>query len=278
MKLVRLIICGILIGAGAILPGLSGGVLCVAFGIYKPMMELLSHPKAALKKHIKMFIPVGIGFVAGFFLFSKIIVVLFETSQLYTTWLFIGLIIGTVPSLFKQAGIKGRNYLSWIWFGVGFIVMFLALGITASGIIKNVEPNTLWYLFCGLLWGLSLIIPGMSSSSILISMGLYEPLNAGVANLDMGIILPWVLGIIATVALFARLVNFLLDRHYSVFFHLVLGIVLASTLLIIPLEGYGSAASFMISAVLFIGGAAGSWYMEKLDPGAGEVKENSESE
>jgi putative membrane protein len=276
MTILRLIICGILVGGGAILPGLSGGVLCVAFGIYQPMMELLSHPRAAIKKHIKMFIPVGIGFVAGFFLFSKIIVVLFGASELYTTWLFIGLIVGTVPSLFRQAGIKGRNGLSWIWFGVGFILMFLILGVVASGIIKRVEPNIYWYIFCGLLWGLSIIVPGMSSSSMLISMDLYEPLNAGVANLDMGVIIPWSIGIIATVLFLARLVSFFLNKHYSPFFHAVLGIVLASTVLIIPLKGYESAASFIISAALFIGGAVGAWYMEKLDPGISEVKGNKE--
>lgn len=270
MILVRMILCGILIGGGAILPGLSGGVLCVAFGIYQPMMELLAHPKAAINKYIKMFIPVGIGFLVGFFIFSKIIVVLFDASELYTTWLFIGLIIGTVPSLFRQAGKKGRNTLSWIWFGLGFILMFLILGVVVSGTIKKVEPNFYWYVFSGVLWGLSIIVPGMSSSSMLISMGIYEPLNAGVASLDMGVILPWGLGIIAAVVLFSRLVNFLLNKHYSPFFHAVLGIVLASTILIIPINGYGSAVSLLISAVLFVGGAVGAWYMEKLDPGANE--------
>lgn len=278
MTMLRLVICGILIGGGAILPGLSGGVLCVAFGVYQPMMELLSHPRAAIKKHIRMFIPVGIGFVAGFFLFSKIIVLLFGASELYTTWLFIGLVMGTVPSLFKQAGVKGRNKLSWIWFGIGFIFIFLTLGVAASGVIKRVEPNAFWYVFSGLLWGLSLIIPGLSSSSILISMGLYEPLNAGVAYLDMKVILPWGLGIIATVILLSKMVNLLLERHYSIFFHIVLGIVLASTVLIIPLKGYDSAASYIISAVLFAGGAAGAWYMEKFDLGTNDVKVNTKSE
>ena len=273
MTTIRMIICGILVGGGAILPGLSGGVLCVAFGIYQPMMELLSHPRLAIKKYIKMFIPVGIGFVAGFFLFSKIIVVLFGASELYTTWLFIGLILGTVPSLFKQAGAKGRNKLSWIWFSIGFIFMFLILGVVASDLIKRVEPNTWWYIFCGLLWGLSLIVPGMSSSSMLISMGLYEPLNAGVANLDMSVIIPWGIGIVATVLLFARLVNFLLDKHYSPFFHAVLGIVLSSTILIIPLKGYNSAVSIIISAACLIGGTFGAWYMEKLDPGTDKRSE-----
>ena len=45
------VIQGILIGAGAILPGISGGVLCVVFGIYRPMMALLAHPKENLPRY-----------------------------------------------------------------------------------------------------------------------------------------------------------------------------------------------------------------------------------
>ena len=53
ISLIR-IIQGILIGAGAILPGISGGVLCVIFGIYRPMMALLAHPKKNLPRYGKM--------------------------------------------------------------------------------------------------------------------------------------------------------------------------------------------------------------------------------
>ena len=52
---------GVIIGAGAILPGISGGVLAVIFGIYRPMMEALTHPKQALRRYWRMLLPVGIG-------------------------------------------------------------------------------------------------------------------------------------------------------------------------------------------------------------------------
>ena len=41
---------GVIMGIGAVLPGISGGVLCVIFGIYQPMMETLAHPKKGIKK------------------------------------------------------------------------------------------------------------------------------------------------------------------------------------------------------------------------------------
>ncbi len=54
-------LCGALIGAGAILPGVSGGVLAVVFGIYRPFMEVLTRPRKAVPKYWKMLIPLGLG-------------------------------------------------------------------------------------------------------------------------------------------------------------------------------------------------------------------------
>ena len=44
LRWVLRVLQGMLVGVGAVLPGISGGVLCVVFGIYKPVMELLSNP------------------------------------------------------------------------------------------------------------------------------------------------------------------------------------------------------------------------------------------
>ena len=92
-----LVVSGILIGGGAILPGISGGVLCVVFGIYQPMMELLAHPKSALPKYWRTLLPVGIGWIIGFFGFARVIEWVFGANETIGTWLFIGLILGTMP-------------------------------------------------------------------------------------------------------------------------------------------------------------------------------------
>ena len=68
---------GAIVGVGAILPGISGGVLCVAFGLYEPLMELLTHPKKALKENYRMFIPFLIGWALGFVLLAGAVNLLF---------------------------------------------------------------------------------------------------------------------------------------------------------------------------------------------------------
>ena len=64
---------GVLLGSSGVLPGVSGGVLCVVFGIYKPIMEILSSPVKKLKEYWKMLLPVGIGALVGFVLIVNLL-------------------------------------------------------------------------------------------------------------------------------------------------------------------------------------------------------------
>ena len=77
LKYVLYLIQGALVGVGAILPGVSGGVMCVAFGVYEPMMALMTHPRKTWRQHAGMFIPFVIGWVLGFVLLAKAVELLF---------------------------------------------------------------------------------------------------------------------------------------------------------------------------------------------------------
>lgn len=90
---------GFIIGAGGILPGISGGVLSVIFGIYQPVMEVLAHPLNGLRRHLSLLLPVGAGAILGFLCGGGLILVLFDRSEKLAICLFIGLILGTLPSL-----------------------------------------------------------------------------------------------------------------------------------------------------------------------------------
>lgn len=264
-RFLYLFICGVLVGGGAILPGISGGVLCVVFGIYQPMMELISRPVKTFRKYYAMFLPVIAGWLIGFWGFARLIEVMFRISEVYTTWLFIGLILGTLPSLLREAGKHGRSRRSLYGFAAAFCLMAGLLVIAASDMLPAVTADPLWYLFCGVLWGLSVVVPGMTSSSILMSLDLYESLNAGIAGLDMAVILPWLLGLLLIVAALAKVVTRLFETHYSLFYHCVLGIVAASTLVIIPTE-YANGRQFLISILIGIFGAAAAWLFSLRGP------------
>ena len=180
------------------------------------------------------------------------------------TWLFIGLIIGTIPALYKEAGKHGRSKGSFVSMFVAFVALTTLLTYVQYGEFIQVTPNFGWYIFSGVLWGLSIVVPGMTSSSILMSLGIYQDLNSGIAAFDMGVIVPWVLGMFGTAVLLARLVTYLFDKFYSLSFHAVVGIVLASTIVIIPLE-YNNILQ-LLAGILF--GAAGfiiAYLSDKMD-------------
>ena len=101
------IIQGCLVGIGAILPGVSGGTLCYVFGIYDQVLEVLANPIKGIKKHWLMLIFVGIGGALGFVGFAGVTEALLAWNKPVVLCVFVGLILGTVPELWKDSGSQG---------------------------------------------------------------------------------------------------------------------------------------------------------------------------
>lgn len=257
--LVILFLKGMLVGTGAILPGISGGVLCVAFGIYEPMMALLSHPKETFPKYYQMFIPFLCGWVAGFLLLARLVEQLFEASSVIALMLFAGLIFGTLPQLLQEANSNQKH--SWTPLILSIVVFVIVIRFLQSSNMNQIEPNSLWYIFAGVIWGLSLVIPGLSSSSLLIFMGIYQPMTSGIARFDLTVILPLLLGLGITVLTTARFIHHLFETKRSLVLMVVIGIVIASTISILPTD-YTSWTTLLLSIPCFIGGYALSRLMD----------------
>ena len=260
----RYFFCGILIGAGAILPGVSGGVLAVLFDIYRPFMEVLTRPRKALPRYWPMMIPLGVGWCAGFMLFAKGIATAITLSNAVTTWLFIGLIVGTVPSLFREAGKEGRSAAAWGSFVLCALAVFGGLFYVSRVAHVEVEPNFWWYNFCGALWGMGIVIPGMTSSSVMMALGLYKPMLEGLARLDFLVLSAALPGMFLTIALLARLVTWFFRRHYAVAFHGILGFVVASTLVIVPTV-YSSTGEAVLSALCCAAGFGLAFFLARME-------------
>ena len=258
------IIQGALIGLGAVLPGISGGVLGVIFGIYKPIMELLSNPFKNFKTHVPKLIPVFIGGVIGFLGVANILAFFLNKYPDPSVCLFIGLISGMLPSLFREAGEQGRTKGSWISLVVCMVFIFaLLIGLEMTSI--EVAPNFLWYLFCGFCLALSVIAPGMSFSTLLMPLGLYTPFVDGIGHFDMSVLIPGGVGALVTVILFAKAINALFDNYYSIAFHGILGIVIAATVMIIPMESFLSAGSAIVNVICIVAGVICALALDKFN-------------
>lgn len=256
---------GSLIGLGAVLPGISGGVLCVVFGVYKTIMEFLSEPFKNFKTHVPKLIPIGIGGVIGFLGVANLLSFLLDKYPAPSVCVFIGLISGMLPSLFREAGQQGRNKNSYISMVIAMIFIF-ALLISLKVLSVEIEPNFVWYLFCGFSLALSVIAPGMSFSTLLMPLGLYEPFVGGIGSMDFSVLIPGGIGALATVILFAKAVNMLFDKFYSVAFHAIIGIVIAATIMIIPFASFtASVGGCIVNIICLVAGIVAALMLDKFN-------------
>ncbi len=265
MKYLIQVLQGALIGLGAVLPGISGGVLCVVFGIYKTIMELLADPIHNFKTHVPKLIPIIIGGAIGFLGIANLLSILLERYPGPSVCLFIGLISGMLPSLFREANQQGRSKASFVSMGIAMVLTF-ALLISLKILSVEITPNFGWYIFCGFCLALSVIAPGMSFSTLLMPLGLYEPFVAGIGHMDFSVLIPGGIGGLATVILFARAINSLFEHHYSVAFHAIIGVVIAATVMIIPVSSFMvSISACIINIVCLVVGIVAALCLDKFN-------------
>lgn len=266
---------GIVIALGFILPGISGGVLAAILGIYERMIRFLAHPFKNLKEDILYFLPVAIGMLLGIGLFSYPIEYLLENYQVYVLWSFAGAIIGTVPSLVKEATQDSeRDKVDLIWFWVTFIVSGIGL-YALNFVVGSLNASFTSFILAGALLALGILVPGLSPSNLLLILGLYTPMLTGFKTFDLfGTFLPIGIGAAATLIIFSKLMDYALREYHSRVYHFIIAIVLSSTLLIlIPNAGNAesinysglSLVSYVIVAFFF---ALGIWlgiWMSQLE-------------
>ena len=253
IRLLILVLQGALVGLGAVLPGVSGGVLCVIFGVYKTIMEFLANPYKTMRTHLPVLVPLGIGGAIGFLGVANVLSVLLEKYPSQSVCVFIGLITGMLPSLFREGGEKGRNKTSFIAVGLAmFFVFVLLFGLKIFAV--SIQPNFIWYLFCGFCLALSVIAPGMSFSTLLMPLGLYEPFVSGIGHFEFTVLVPGGIGAVATIILFAKTIDGLFKNHYNISFHIIIGIVIAATIMIIPVSGFQTVKNSLANILCFVVG------------------------
>lgn len=230
---------GIMIGASNVVPGISGGTIAVLLGIYDRLIFAINNLfSRKWKDQLTFLIPLGIGMVIATFLFSSGLKWLFEHYPNPTQFSFIGLIIGTLPLLFKESKVKGNIK------GYHILLLILSVIIAASFmffrgdeglIITEIDLKMyIFLLFSGFLASAAMILPGISGSLILLMMGVYGTIINAVTQLQLDILIVIAVGVGIGVITISKVISYLWNQYPLATYMVIIGLVIGSIFVIFP--------------------------------------------
>lgn len=224
---------GILIGAGAILPGISSGILCVVFGLYDKLVDSIINFFKDLKKNILFLLPIVCGTGVGIILFSKILIILFDKYSLPTKFAFIGLILGSIPILLKKANCKQTSLKNLIYLFITLFLSMFSLILERNNILNpSPSPSFLLLIISGFSMSAGIVIPGVSSTVILMMFGVYNLYLSSISSLDFSILIPMGIGLIVGSLIFLKVIEICFRKFNGQTYFAIIGFVIGSVFIL----------------------------------------------
>lgn len=227
---------GFLIGAGAILPGISSGVLCVIFGIYESLLNCVLNFFKNIKQNFKFLFPFCFGGAIGVILLGNILKYLFFAYPIQIKFTFIGLILGSIPALIKASTSKIKFKPYYLLFTLFSLLLGIFLVILENHLPVSVSNNYnfLFLVLAGICMSAGVIIPGISSTLILMLLGVYESYINSIATIFLPFLIPLGIGLIIGSFIFMKITKFLLDNFYAQTFFTIIGFTIGSIFVLYP--------------------------------------------
>lgn len=228
---------GVFMGIADAIPGVSGGTIALLLGIYEELISTISGLNINLLIDLKqngfksfwkklngnflVTLIVGIGISLIFFI--KISSKLLNDYPIFIWSFFLGLIIATVYVIFKL--IKRWDYINII---SAFATIILSSILSSISVNSSDEISLLYILVCGIIASSAMILPGISGSLILVIMGVYKVLIDSVNNLEISIIFTFIIGAIAGLISFSKILSWLFNNYKNLTYSIMLGFVIGS--------------------------------------------------
>lgn len=274
---IQLMLKGLIIGSACIIPGVSGGTMALTLGIYEQLIQIASNISKDFKNNIKFLLPLGIGLIVAILALSTIISMALEKYEIQTVLLFIGLLLGGIPSLFSKTEKKTiclKNILISI---VSFaIVLCIMLIKGKSADVNLININVLGYIILflvGMLASATMVIPGISGSLVLMLIGYYKPIVNTIKDIthfnnilsNMLILIPFGIGVIVGIVVISKIINYLLNKYPEKTYYSIYGIIIASIVcIILPLKGF-NITNTIVGIILGLVGFIGTYMLGKVE-------------
>ena len=256
--MIKNVLKGIVIGLANVIPGVSGGTMMVSMGIYDKLIHCITHLFSELKKSIQFLLPIFIGIGIAVVVVPFGIEFLFAQYPVQTNLLFIGLIIGGLPAVWKK--VKGNSVK------VGHILSCLVFFALVAGLalVGETEGNAADLSFSlgsviklfgiGVIASATMVIPGVSGSMVLLLLGYYHPVLETITNFikavlafDMngilagiGVLLPFGIGVVAGIFVIAKIIEVIFEKFPLYAYWAIIGLIVSSPVAILLVSGIGT--------------------------------------
>ena len=267
-----LVLKGIIIGAGKIIPGVSGGMLAITLNIYDRGIKSISEFFKDIKNNFTFLFTLGIGILISILTISKLIKYSLEMYYLSTMLLFIGLIIGGIPSIFKEINNK-KSLKNIIIMIIPFVLVFL-MSMTSTINTSNKEVSFIPLVLIGTVDAITMIIPGISGTAILMMLGYYDVIITTFSSLtdfsliipNLKIMIPFGIGLILGTIVLTKIINYFLEKHHTSSYCAIVGFAISSVLLLLveTFKNNYSIFEIIISLVLLMIGYFISRKLEQM--------------
>ena len=267
MKYLMLMCKEFIIGVAKIIPGVSGAIIAISFGVYERLVKIMSRPLQIKLDDLKFLVSLLIGAALGIGVLCKGVKWCLEAYYLPTMLLFIGLIAGGIPEITNEITKNKINVKIVFVFIVSFTVLYFLVNLNGGENI-TAGKNFIYFLI-GVIESLTTIIPGVSGTAIFMALGWYETLlsifeSITNFNIDVTTLLLFFSGFIISTILISKLITWLFDNKKVMAYTGVLGFMSAS--LVIMLEDafsqVFSITDIIIGICLFV---FGTWITKKIN-------------
>ena len=237
----RFVIAGFFVGLAELLPGISGSTVAIAFKVYEKFILFLSNLKISnfsfnFKKLNQVFfldliVPFFIAMAISVIFASKFILFLYSE---YTNGflIFLSILMCSISFLIAFR-LKNEFKLNMNW-----IIYFLAGAIFAAllnsiSLVSN-NPSFIGFVLVGFVAFSFFLLPGISGSAILLSIGVYEIIIGSIANIQLEILMPFAIGCLISLLLMPKIINHLLSKYKLNIMIFFAALIFVSGVLIFP--------------------------------------------
>lgn len=268
----NLFLKGFIIGIAKVIPGVSGAMIAVSFGIYDRLINAVTNFFDNKKDNFKFLLIVGSGILLSIVFFSNVIRYFIGNYYLITMMLFIGLIVGGTYNYSKNIDFNVKNIVIII-----FVILFMLL-ISLGNVSNTYDMNGnfldyVMFFIGGIIEIFSSIVPGISGTALFMLMGMYDNILMLFSNmLDFSFVMDNIMlyvsygiGMGISFIVFSILISYLLKKYRKLFDTIVLGLSISSILLLIVMA-FNNSFEFidlLFGIVMFFVGVVISYLFDK---------------